>query len=338
MEEVDIERVKSFWLEFNLDDRRTGLDRQCLEMRELKGMSTGGRKRLNELTRSFRSKSKEDQLVQMTELLKAYQEEIDQLSKRAKFAESSFFSLYKAVYEAPDPYPVFEQLTSAVSNSLMYPLEIERLKGEIAQYDIEFQQLKNQDITIRRLEEQLEEYKTNVEEKVQKEIAKYSIEIEEHAEQKVRDIIELQKAAERRLTGAVEAMKQAQASAERAQSQLFEVSAQADNRFTALQTDNAMLIESAERAHARCAELEGEVENLKNTILILQQNGGSKNTSSEIMSLPSEEVETLQLVINDLRNEIKKKDDNSRLEKSKLEASVREANQQISKGRDIYKY
>jgi len=335
MEEVDIERVKSFWLEFNLDDRRTGLDRQCLEMRELKGMSTGGRKRLNELTRSFRSKSKEDQLVQMTELLKAYQEEIDQLSKRAKFAESSFFSLYKAVYEAPDPYPVFEQLTSAVSNSLMYPLEIERLKGEIAQYDIEFQQLKNQDITIRRLEEQLEEYKTNVEEKVQKEIAKYSIEIEEHAEQKVRDIIELQKAAERRLTGAVEAMKQAQASAERAQSQLFEVSAQADNRFTALQTDNAMLIESAERAHARCAELEGEVENLKNTILILQQNGGSKNTSSEIMSLPSEEVETLQLVINDLRNEIKKKDDNSRLEKSKLEASVREANQQISKERDI---
>jgi len=335
MEEVDIERVKSFWLEFNLDDRRTGLDRQCLEMRELKGMSTGGRKRLNELTRSFRSKSKEDQLVQMTELLKAYQEEIDQLSKRAKFAESSFFSLYKAVYEAPDPYPVFEQLTSAVSNSLMYPLEIERLKGEIAQYDIEFQQLKNQDITIRRLEEQLEEYKTNVEEKVQKEIAKYSIEIEEHAEQKVRDIIELQKAAERRLTGAVEAMKQAQASAERAQSQLFEVSAQADNRFTALQTDNAMLIESAERAHARCAELEGEVENLKNTILILQQNGGSKNTSSEIMSLPSEEVETLQLVINDLRNEIKKKDDNSRLEKSKLEASLREANQQISKERDI---
>jgi len=167
----EVEKVKGFWLEFNLDDRRTGLDRQCLEMRELKGLSTGGRKRLNELTRSFRSKSKEDQLVQMTELLKAYQEEIDQLSKRSKFAESSFFSLYKAVYEAPDPYPILEQLTSTISGSLMYPLEIERLKGEIAQYDIEFQQLKNQDITIRRLEEQLEEYKINVEEKVQKEIA-----------------------------------------------------------------------------------------------------------------------------------------------------------------------
>jgi len=335
MEEVD--KVKGFWLEFNLDDRRTGLDRQCLEMRELKGMSTGGRKRLNELTRTFRSKTKEDQLVQMTELLKAYQEEIDQLSKRAKFAESSFFSLYKAVYEAPDPYPVLEQLTSTISNSLTYPLEIERLKGEIAQYDIEFQQLKNQDITIRRLEEQLEEYKINVEEKVQKEIAKYALEVEERADEKVKDMMELQKAAERRLSGAIEAMKQAQVSAERAQSQLFEVSAQADNRYVALQTDNVMLVESAERAHARCGELEGEIENYKNIILNLQQSGLSKNSLSESIGKESsiEEIETLQLVINDLRMELKKKDDSARIEKGKLETSLREANHQISKERDM---
>lgn len=335
MEEV--EKVKVFWLEFNLDDRRTGLDRQCLEMRELKGLSTGGRKRLNELTRTFRSKTKEDQLVQMTELLKAYQEEIDQLSKRAKFAESSFFSLYKAVYEAPDPYPILEQLTSTISNSLTYPLEIERLKGEIAQYDIEFQQLKNQDITIRRLEEQLEEYKINVEEKVQKEIAKYALEVEDRADEKVRDIMELQKAAERRLAGAIEAMKQAQASAERAQSQLFEVSAQADNRYVALQTDNVMLVESAERAHARCGELEGEIENYKNVILNLQQSGLSKSLSSESNGIvtSNEEIETLQLVINDLRMELKKKDDSARIEKGKLETSLREANHQISKERDI---
>jgi len=331
----DVEKVKGFWLEFNLDDRRTGLDRQCLEMRELKGLSTGGRKRLNELTRSFRSKSKEDQLVQMTELLKAYQEEIDQLSKRSKFAESSFFSLYKAVYEAPDPYPILEQLTSTISGSLMYPLEIERLKGEIAQYDIEFQQLKNQDITIRRLEEQLEEYKINVEEKVQKEIAKYALEVEERANEKVKDMSELQKAAERRLTGAIETMKQAQASAERAQSQLFEVSAQADNRYSALQTDNVMLIESAERAHARCGELEGEIENLKN-VINTQQIGTSKGFLSEANGTElGEEIETLQLVISDLRMEVKKKDDNARTEKSKLESSLREANLQISKERDL---
>jgi small-conductance mechanosensitive channel len=45
--------------------------------------------------------------------------------------------------------------------------EIERLKSELAQYDVEFSQLKNQDITIRRLEDQIEDFKENIEDKVQ---------------------------------------------------------------------------------------------------------------------------------------------------------------------------
>jgi hypothetical protein len=40
-------------------------------------------------------------------------------------------------------------------NGSTHTLEIERLRGELQQYDEEFQRLKNQDITIRRLEDQL---------------------------------------------------------------------------------------------------------------------------------------------------------------------------------------
>jgi hypothetical protein len=56
-------------------------------MKEAKAASVNGRKRLNELTRAFRGRAKEEQLNidVVMELLKAYQEEIDQLAKRAKY-------------------------------------------------------------------------------------------------------------------------------------------------------------------------------------------------------------------------------------------------------------
>lgn len=38
----------------------------------------------------------------------AYQTEIDNLTKRSKFAENAFLNVYKVLAEAPDPYPFLE--------------------------------------------------------------------------------------------------------------------------------------------------------------------------------------------------------------------------------------
>src|SRR5689334_22258944 len=83
--------IIAFWKQFDLDGKRTSWDKTCTEMREQKTASIVGRKRLNDLTKAFRAKSKEDQLIGTAELLKAYQEEIDQLSRRSKFSEAAFF-------------------------------------------------------------------------------------------------------------------------------------------------------------------------------------------------------------------------------------------------------
>ena len=53
----EIQIASEFWKQFNLEAKRETLDGQVLEMKELKTASTNGRKRLNEVTRSFRSKS-----------------------------------------------------------------------------------------------------------------------------------------------------------------------------------------------------------------------------------------------------------------------------------------
>jgi homeobox protein cut-like len=52
---------------------------------------------------------------------KAYQTEIDSLTKRAKVAENAFLSAYKVLAEAPDPYPLLE--TAIVRCCIIHPEE-----------------------------------------------------------------------------------------------------------------------------------------------------------------------------------------------------------------------
>jgi homeobox protein cut-like len=83
----DFQVAAEFWRSFDLDAKRLTLDKQCIEMKDMKTASMAGRKRLNEITKSFRSKTKDEQVLSVLDVLKAYQEEIDQLSKRSKFSE-----------------------------------------------------------------------------------------------------------------------------------------------------------------------------------------------------------------------------------------------------------
>ena len=95
--------IIELWNQFNLTNKKQSLDKSCIEMREAKTFSISGRKKLNDITKLFRSKPKEEQVNMMTEVLKSYQEEIDQLSRRSKYCETTFFNLYKSLYELPDP-------------------------------------------------------------------------------------------------------------------------------------------------------------------------------------------------------------------------------------------
>lgn len=56
-------------------------------------------------------------------LLKGYQEEVDNLTKRAKFGENAFLNIYQKLYEAPDPYPALASI--AVSTCFLSFLSTE---------------------------------------------------------------------------------------------------------------------------------------------------------------------------------------------------------------------
>lgn len=68
----------------------------------------------------FKKASQDDKLSLFNSLLKGYQEEVDNLTKRAKFGENSFLNIYQKIYEAPDPYPALASI--AVSNIIFFHL------------------------------------------------------------------------------------------------------------------------------------------------------------------------------------------------------------------------
>ena len=98
----DVLELMEHWKLFDFYGAKGKMEKQCIEMREMKTCSINGRKRLNDITRAFRSDSKiNNNAVTVVDMLKAYQGEIDQLSKRSKFSESAYFALFKSLDELP---------------------------------------------------------------------------------------------------------------------------------------------------------------------------------------------------------------------------------------------
>ncbi len=338
----DVQSVLSFWKDFDFDSKRVSLDKQCVEMREQKTASINGRKRLVDITKRFRAKQGEEQLLMAAEVLTSYQEEIDQLSRRSKSSEAAFYALYKAIYEAPDPVEVIESLMTRTSDSSTHVLEIEKLKNELTQYDTEFQQLTNQDITIRRLEEQLADFKDGIEDKVAEEVRKRVEQIEAAANMRVQEAKEHQISVEKRLVAALDSMREAQSLVDKSQTQMFEVSAQNEKRITALLNDNSMLVDDMQRANVRIMELELEQSRIKLQHAAQQQdvafNPSSASPTGSPRSSPSKSgnrEDTLQAVIMELQGTLREKEELMRLAKLQKESSALEATQSLSREKDM---
>lgn len=128
-----LQAALDFWRQFNLNDRRAELDTQGLAIADRQEASTSSRKQLSVDTRNFRKSMSENKQVNAKEvgpLLKAYQGEIDSLTNRSKSAETSFISLYKALYDAPDPVEMLSQAMRDAHLVLQLREQISSMKQE----------------------------------------------------------------------------------------------------------------------------------------------------------------------------------------------------------------
>lgn len=234
------------------------MDEQGLRIAENQENSQKNRRKLAENTRDFKKASPEDKLSLFNSLLKGYQEEVDNLTKRAKFGENAFLNIYQKLYEAPDPYPALASIAEQDLKISELESENRKMKVELEEFRTEATHLKNQQATIRRLEERNRQLEQQMEEKV-KEIVEIKQRSLAEENQKTLEVLkEREQALQDQLLHAKDSVSNMQKLHEIAQNQLFELRAQSEEERAAKQSEVGLLMDEVERAQSMLLSLERE--------------------------------------------------------------------------------
>lgn len=297
--------VANFWKDFDLEKERGALDEQGLRIAENQENSQKNRRKLAESTRDFKKASPEEKLSSFNTLLKGYQEEVDNLTKRAKFGENAFLNIYQKLYEAPDPYPALASIAEQDSKLLELESENRKMKVELEEYRTEATHLKNQQATIRRLEDRNRQLEQQMEEKV-KEIVEIKQRSLAEENQKTLEVLkERERLLQDQLRQAQESVSTMQKLHELAQSQLFEVRAQSEEDRAAKQSEVNLLMDEVERAQTRLFSLEREKGLLRSQLQSANEESGDKRSDNlDSNSMLENSLSAKEKIISELNMEL----------------------------------
>ncbi|KAG5733842.1 hypothetical protein E4T56_gene9600, partial [Termitomyces sp. T112] len=123
-------------------------------------------------------------------LLKAYQTEIDNLTKRSKASENAFLNVYKILAEAPDPYPLLEAAVDQavkVAEALELEVELRRLREENAELRKRVNEFSSIEMAKKRLDVKVEQLEQKMEDMIQEKVAQKENELNATYDEKLRN-------------------------------------------------------------------------------------------------------------------------------------------------------
>ncbi|XP_047337711.1 protein CASP [Impatiens glandulifera] len=296
--------IANFWKDFDLEKEKSILDEQGLKIAENQENSQKNRRKLAESTRDFKKASAEEKLGLFNSLLKGYQEEVDNLTKRAKFGENAFLNIYQKLYEAPDPYQVLASISDKDSRLSELESENRKMKLELEEFRTEAAHLKNQQATIRRLEERTRQLEQQMEEKV-KEIVEIKQRSLAEENQKTLDVLkEREQLLQDQLRHAKESVSNMQKLHELAQSQMFELRAQSDEDRATKQSEVTLLMDEVERAQSRLLSLEREKGLLRSQLQTANEDSENKSDNVDSTSILENSLSAKEKIISELNVEL----------------------------------
>ncbi|KNA05577.1 hypothetical protein SOVF_189090 [Spinacia oleracea] len=299
--------VANFWKEFDLEKEKSLLDEQGLRIAENQENSQKNRRKLAESTRGFKKASAEEKLNLFNSLLKGYQEEVDNLTKRAKFGENAFLNIYQKLYEAPDPFPALASIADQDVKVSELESENRKMKVELEEFRAEAAHLKNQQATIRRLEERNRQLEQQMEEKVKEIVEMKQRSLAEENQKTMEVLKEREQSLQDQLRQAKESVTTMQKLHELAQSQLFELRAQSEEETATKQSELSLLMDEVERAQSRLLSLEREKGHLRSQLQSANEESGNKKSDSEDPnSVLENSLSAKEKIVSDLNMELHK--------------------------------
>ena len=105
-----LQTLSQFWQTFNLPQVQQNLDEVATDITARLDECDSSRKILIELIRDFKRDNSEEVRAAVGPLVKAFQNEVDALSRRSKSSEKAFFDIYKQLVDVADPTPILDQV------------------------------------------------------------------------------------------------------------------------------------------------------------------------------------------------------------------------------------
>ncbi|XP_013866509.1 cut-like homeobox 1b isoform X3 [Austrofundulus limnaeus] len=265
------------------------LDATATQLANRQDESEQSRKKLIDLSREFKKTTPEDLRKQVAPLLKSFQGEIDALSKRSKEAEAAFLNVYKKIIDVPDPVPVLE-LAQQLQLKLqrMHDIETEntKLRETLEDYNKEFAEVKNQEVTIKALKEKIREYEQTLKNQAENLAQEKQLQLHNDYAEKERKLQESQDSMSSRLKEAETKVQSLQTALETTQAELFDLKTKYDEESTAKVDEIEMVMTDLERANQRAEAAQREAESLREQLSLSNQ---SQQPSSPSKADPDSE-------------------------------------------------
>ncbi|XP_058425049.1 protein CASP isoform X8 [Diceros bicornis minor] len=251
--------------------------------------SEQSRKRLIEQSREFKKNTPEDLRKQVAPLLKSFQGEIDALSKRSKEAEAAFLNVYKRLIDVPDPVPALDlgqQLQLKVQRLHDIETENQKLRETLEEYNKEFAEVKNQEVTIKALKEKIREYEQTLKNQAETIALEKEQKLQNDFAEKERKLQETQMSTTSKLEEAEHKVQTLQTALEKTRTELFDLKTKYDEEITAKADEIEMIMTDLERANQRAEVAQREAETLREQ---LSSANHSLQLASQIQKAPDVE-------------------------------------------------
>ncbi|XP_060761877.1 cut-like homeobox 1b isoform X7 [Neoarius graeffei] len=255
-----------YWKRFDLQQLQRELDTTATLLANRQDESEQSRKKLIDQSREFKKNTPEDLRKQVAPLLKSFQAEIDALSKRSKEAEAAFLNVYKKLIDVPDPVPVLElgqQLQLKVQRMHDIETENQKLRETLEDYNKEFAEVKNQEVTIKALKEKIREYEQTLKNQAENLAQEKEQQLHNDYAEKERKLQESQESMASRLEEAEHKAQTLQTALETTQAELFDLKTKYDEESMAKADEIEMVMTDLERANQRAETAEREAESLR---------------------------------------------------------------------------
>ncbi|KAE9411276.1 hypothetical protein BT96DRAFT_930417 [Gymnopus androsaceus JB14] len=255
------------WRDINLSELQKTLDAQGIELVDNQKESLVGRKGLADQTKEFKRIPDEEKLTAFKGLLKAYQTEIDNLTKRCKTSENAFLNVYKVLAELPTLTHFSKPLwyDQAVKASEIRDLEAElrKARDENAELRKRGNELSNVEAARKKAETKAEQVEQKMEEMIQERVAQKENELNATYDEKLRNYEDREQDLQRQLSLTKNQLRDLRVSNESNQAKLLDHSQRQDQEVVEKLAEVDMIVADLERANSRVAALERRNEILR---------------------------------------------------------------------------